>query len=164
MRVLRRRGVRLSPRAAYWLGWAETLAEVGVIFWFTITFVTVRMTVPTGSMNPAIAPGDSFFVDIVSYHFRDPSPGRVIVFWQLEELQVTAVTPGSPAARAGLQPGGLDHPLSVPHDRHRRRLRACGAHRQPASRGRPRTGAPVHRAARRDWTPRFVRGRTRRRD
>lgn len=105
VRVLRRRGVRLSPRAAYWLGWAETLAEVGVIFWFTITFVTVRMTVPTGSMNPAIAPGDSFFVDIVSYHFRDPSPGRVIVFWQLEELQVTAVTPGSPAARAGLQPG-----------------------------------------------------------
>jgi len=105
VRVLRRRGVRLSPRAEWALGWAETIIEVGAIFWLTITFVTVRMTVPTGSMNPTIAPGDSFFVDILTYHFRDPSPGRVIVFWQLEELRVTEVTPGSPAELAGLQPG-----------------------------------------------------------
>ncbi|QAA76544.1 MAG: Signal peptidase I [Candidatus Bipolaricaulis sibiricus] len=105
VRLLRRRGVRLSPRTEYWLGWAETIVEVGVIFWLTITFVTVRMTVPTGSMNPTIAPGDSFFVDILTYHFRDPAPGRVIVFWQLEELRVTDVTPGSPAAVAGVQAG-----------------------------------------------------------
>lgn len=105
VRLLRRRGVRLAPRTEYWLGWAETIVEVGVIFLFTINFVTVRMTVPTGSMNPTIAPGDSFFVDILTYHFRDPVPGRVIVFWQLEELRVTALAPGSPAAQAGLQPG-----------------------------------------------------------
>jgi signal peptidase I len=105
VRLLRRRGVRLSPRAEWALGWAETIVEVGLIFWLTITFVTVRMTVPTGSMNPTIAPGDSFFVDILTYHFRDPVPGRVIVFWQLEELQVTAVESGSPAAVAGIQSG-----------------------------------------------------------
>ncbi|GAB4308853.1 MAG: hypothetical protein Kow0097_09660 [Candidatus Bipolaricaulota bacterium] len=105
VRLLRRRGVRLSRRAEYWLGWAETIVEVGVIFWLVITFVTVRMTVPTGSMNPTIAPGDSFFVDILTYHFRDPAPGRVIVFWQLEELRVTEVEPGSPAALAGIEPG-----------------------------------------------------------
>ncbi len=105
IRLLRRRGVRFSPRAEYWLGWAETIVEVGLIFWLTITFVTVRMTVPTGSMNPTIAPGDSFFVDILTYHFRKPTPGRVIVFWQLEELRVTEVVAGSPAAQAGFQPG-----------------------------------------------------------
>jgi signal peptidase I len=105
VRVLRRRGVRLSPRSEYWLGWAETIVEVGVIFWLTITFVTVRMTVPTGSMIPAIAVGDSFFVDILTYHFRDPAPGRIIVFWQLEQMRVTEVTPASPAAIAGLEPG-----------------------------------------------------------
>ncbi len=105
VRLLRRRGVHLSPRAEYWLGWAETIVEVGVIFWLVITFVTVRMTVPTGSMNPAIAPGDSFFVDILTYHFRDPAPGRVIVFWQLEELRVTEVEAGSSAARAGFEQG-----------------------------------------------------------
>lgn len=103
VRLLRRRGVRLSHRTEYWLGWAETIVEVGIIFLLTINFVTVRMTVPTGSMNPTIAPGDSFFVDILTYHFRDPVPGRVIVFWQLEEMQVTAVEPGSPAALAGIQ-------------------------------------------------------------
>lgn len=105
VRLLRRRGVHLSPRAEWYLGWAETIVEVGAIFWLTITFVTVRMTVPTGSMNPTIAPGDSFFVDILTYHFRNPSPGRVIVFWQLEELRVTGVASDSPAARAGVQPG-----------------------------------------------------------
>lgn len=105
VRLLRRKGLRLSPRAEWALGWAETVVEVGLIFWLTITFITVRMTVPTGSMNPTIAPGDSFFVDILTYHFRSPSPGRVIVFWQLEELQVTEVATGSPASQAGLQPG-----------------------------------------------------------
>lgn len=105
IRILRRRGVHLSPRAEWALGWAETIVEVGLIFWLTITFVTVRMTVPTASMNPTIAPGDSFFVDILTYHFRKPAPGRVIVFWQLEELQVTGVELGSPAERAGLRPG-----------------------------------------------------------
>ncbi len=105
IRLLRRRGAHLSPRAEWALGWAETIVEVGAIFLLTINFVTVRMTVPTGSMNPTIAPGDSFFVDILTYHFRKPSPGRVIVFWQLEELRVTAVEPGSPAFQAGIRPG-----------------------------------------------------------
>jgi len=105
VRLLRRRGVHLSPRAEWALGWAETIVEVAAIFWLTITFVTVRMTVPTGSMNPAIAPGDSFFVDILTYHFRDPAPGRVIVFWQLEELRVADVVPGSPASLAGVRVG-----------------------------------------------------------
>lgn len=105
VRLLRRRGVRLSRRAEYVLGWAETIVEVGVIFWLVTSFVTVRMTVPTGSMNPTIAPGDSFFVDILTYLFRAPAPGRIIVFWQLEELRVTRVEPGSPAEQAGIRTG-----------------------------------------------------------
>lgn len=105
IRLLRKRGVQLSPRAERYLGWAETIVEVGVLFWLIITFVTVRMTVPTGSMIPAILPGDSFFVDILSYHFREPAPGSIVVFWFLEELRVTGVRPGSPAAEAGLQKG-----------------------------------------------------------
>lgn len=105
VRLLRRRGVHLSPRAEWVLGWVETIVEVGVIFWLTITFVTVRMTVPTGSMKPTIEEGDSFFVDILSYHFRDPTPGSMIVFWHLEELRITEVRAGSAAAQAGLEPG-----------------------------------------------------------
>lgn len=105
IRLLRRRGVQLSPRAERYLAWAETIVEVGVLFWLIITYVTVRMTVPTGSMIPAILPGDSFFVDILSYHFRSPAPGSIVVFWFLEELRVTRVRAGSPAATADLLPG-----------------------------------------------------------
>ncbi|MCS7240164.1 MAG: signal peptidase I [Candidatus Bipolaricaulota bacterium] len=104
VRLLRRR-YTLSPRTERIIGWVETIVEVGVLFWLIITFVTVRMTVPTGSMIPAIIPGDSFFVDILSYHFRDPTPGSIVVFWFLEELKITRVREGSPAAEAGLQAG-----------------------------------------------------------
>ncbi|MGQ9699724.1 MAG: signal peptidase I [Candidatus Bipolaricaulaceae bacterium] len=104
VRLLRRR-FHLSPRAERYLSWAETIIEVGVLFWLIITFVTVRMTVPTGSMIPAILPGDSFFVDILSYHFRSPTPGSIVVFWFMQELRITGVREGSPAAEAGLRAG-----------------------------------------------------------
>lgn len=104
IRLLRRLGVNLSPRGERLVGWAETIVEVGVLVILIINFVTVRMTVPTGSMVPTIIPGDSFFVDIISYHFRDPTPGSVVVFWFLEELQITKVQPGSAADAAGLRP------------------------------------------------------------
>lgn len=104
VRLLRRR-YALSARTERILGWAEMIVELGVLFWLIITFVTVRMIVPTGSMIPAIIPGDSFFVDILSYHFRRPTPGSIVVFWFLEELRITGVRPGTPAAEAGLQAG-----------------------------------------------------------
>jgi signal peptidase I len=105
VRLLRRRGVTLSHRAEWLLGWAETIVEVGVAVWLIITYVTVRMTVPTGSMIPTIMPGDSFFVDRISYHFRQPDVGDVIVFRHLEWIKVTSVKPSSPADGAGVRPG-----------------------------------------------------------
>ncbi len=104
VRLLRRR-YQLSPKSERILSWVETIVEVGLLFWLIITFVTVRMTVPTGSMIPAVLPGDSFFVDILSYHFRRPTSGSIVVFWFLEELRVTDVRAGSPAAEAGLKKG-----------------------------------------------------------
>ena len=105
VRLLRRRGYHLSHRAEWLLGWAETIVEVGVAVWLIISYVTVRMTVPTGSMIPTIMPGDSFFVDRISYYFRQPQVGDVIVFRHLEWIRAESVKPGSPAAAAGVQPG-----------------------------------------------------------
>jgi len=105
VRFLRRRGYKLSRRAEWALGWLETIVVAGGAAWLIISFITVRMTVPTGSMIPTIMPGDSFFVDRVSYYFREPDVGDVIVFWHVEEIRVTGVKPGSPAAQAGVQVG-----------------------------------------------------------
>ncbi len=105
VRLLQRRGVKLSPRGEWALGWLETLVVAGAAAALIITFVTVRMTVPTGSMQPTIMPGDSFFVDRISYYFTEPDVGDVIVFWHLEEARITSVTPGSAADKAGMRQG-----------------------------------------------------------
>ncbi|HIE47797.1 TPA: hypothetical protein EYP84_02765 [Candidatus Bipolaricaulota bacterium] len=108
--------MKLSRRAEWALGWLETIVVAGGAAWLIISFVTVRMTVPTGSMIPTIMPGDSFFVDRISYYFREPDVGDVIVFWHVEEIRVTGVKPGSPAAQAGVQVGdpfpAFQHPPS----------------------------------------------------
>jgi len=105
VRLLHRRGVRLSRRAEWALGWLETLVVPGAAAALIITFVTVRMTVPTGSMVPTIMQGDSFFVDRISYYFTQPDVGDVIVFWHLAEVRITGISPGSPAEEAGLREG-----------------------------------------------------------
>jgi signal peptidase I len=105
VRFLRWRGYKLSRRVEWALGWAETIVVAGGAAFLIISFVTVRMNVPTGSMIPTIMPGDSFFVDRISYYFREPDVGDVIVFWHVESITVTRVEEGSPAEAAGVQPG-----------------------------------------------------------
>jgi len=56
-----------------------------------MSFVTVRMHVPTESMVPIIEPRDSFFVDRISYRFRDPIPGDIVVFWHTDAVLVRSV-------------------------------------------------------------------------
>jgi len=83
-RLLNWMGVNTSGTVDYILEWVDVLVLAGVLAWLIMTFITVRMTVPTGSMKPTIRPGDSFFVDKVSYYFRQPKRGDVIVFWHEE--------------------------------------------------------------------------------
>jgi signal peptidase I len=70
-----------------------------------MTFVTVRMYVPTGSMLPTIQIGDSFFVDRITYYFRSPKPGDIVAFRHTEAVYVGGVVEGSAAGRAGVHPG-----------------------------------------------------------
>jgi len=87
------------------LEWIEVLAVAGLLVILIMNFVTVRMQVPTGSMIPVLNPSDSFFVDLLSYVFRDPRPGEIIVFWRTDRVTVRAVDQGSIAALVGIQPG-----------------------------------------------------------
>jgi signal peptidase I len=83
-RLLNRLGVRTGETAEWALDWLQVIVVAGLLAWLVMAFVVVRMRVPTGSMIPTIDPGDSFFVDKVSYYFREPAVGDVIVFWHHE--------------------------------------------------------------------------------
>jgi len=87
------------------LEWVEVLAVAGALAAIIMTFVTVRMHVPTGSMIPTIDPRDSFFVDRLTYHFRNPAPGSIVVFRHTDQVLVRRVEAGSPADLAGVETG-----------------------------------------------------------
>ncbi len=87
------------------LEWIEVLAVAGLLAFLVMSFVTVRMHVPTGSMIPAIDPSDSFFVDRISYLFREPKAGDIVVFWHTDRVTVRSVESDSVAALVGIEPG-----------------------------------------------------------
>ncbi len=87
------------------LEWTEVLVVAGILAVLIMSFVTVRMHVPTGSMIPTIDPKDSFFVDRITYYFRDPKPGDIVVFRHTEQVLVRSVEGGSTAEAAGVTPG-----------------------------------------------------------
>jgi len=105
LRLVRRWGWQPGRVASEVLEWVEVLAVAGVLAVLVMSFITVRMHVPTGSMIPTIDPRDSFFVDRVSYYFRDPHPGDIVVFRHTDALVVRSVAAGSSAAVAGLVTG-----------------------------------------------------------
>lgn len=113
LRIVRHYGWNPGRVASEILEWVEVLVVAGVLAFVVICFVTVRMHVPTDSMVPTIngdpSPlrADSFFVDKVSYYFRHPTPGDIVVFWHTEAVLVDAVAAGSAAKRAGMRPGRL---------------------------------------------------------
>lgn len=75
------------------LEWIEILAVALVLALLVMSYVTVRMHVPTESMVPAIEPRDSFFVDRLTYnlHLREPKPGDIVVFWHTDQVLIRSV-------------------------------------------------------------------------
>jgi len=85
------------------LEWTEVLVIAGALAVLVMSFVTVRMHVPTESMVPIIEPRDSFFVDRISYRFRDPIPGDIVVFWHTDAVLIRSVD--DRLASSGISPG-----------------------------------------------------------
>lgn len=111
LRLVRRWGFYPGRVVSEILEWVEVLVVAGALASLVIIFVTVRMHVPTDSMFPSIngdpspLKADSFFVDKISYYFRAPKPGDIVVFWHTEAVLVKGVKKGSPAARTGVVAG-----------------------------------------------------------
>lgn len=91
LRIAERFGYQPGNVMSEVLEWIEILAVAGILAFLVISFVTVRMHVPTESMVPTIEPKDSFFVDRISYYFRDPVPGDIIVFWHTDSVLIRSV-------------------------------------------------------------------------
>jgi len=113
IRLAARLGYRPGRVMAEVLEWTEVIVVAVGLAAIIMSFVTVRMHVPTDSMWPAINgdpnpwKADSFFVDRITYYFRDPKPGDIVVFRHTEQVLVGQVLDGSPAAAAGVVPGEL---------------------------------------------------------
>ena len=111
LRVIRHYGFNPGRVASEILEWVEVLVVAGLLAFLVISFVTVRMHVPTDSMYPTIngdpsaLRADSFFVDKISYYFREPKPGDIVVFWHTEAVLINRVAAGSKSERAGITPG-----------------------------------------------------------
>jgi len=60
--------------------WVQTILVAFIIFLVLVIFYIGNYTVPTGSMYPTIIPGERFFAEKVSYKFRTPERGEIIVF------------------------------------------------------------------------------------
>jgi signal peptidase I len=87
------------------LEWTEIIVVAVILAALVMNFVTVRMSVLTGSMLPTIDPSDSFFVDEISYYFRSPNPGDIVAFWHTDSVWVNDVRSGSVGASARVAPG-----------------------------------------------------------
>jgi len=83
-------GIPTRPGIDWALDWIQVLAIAGLLAWGVMSYGIVRMRVPTGSMEPTIMPGDSFFVDKFSYllGLNSPEPGDVVVFWHTDSARM----------------------------------------------------------------------------
>lgn len=95
------------------LEWTEVIVVAVGLAALIMSFITVRMHVPTDSMYPAIngdrslLKADSFFVDRITYYFRNPKPGDIVVFRHEVSIRTKAPVEGSPAEQAGMQAGEI---------------------------------------------------------
>ena len=62
------------------LSWVEVLVIAVVLAWALTSFIIVNATVPSGSMEDTIHPGDRLFGLRLTYLFSDPQRGDIVVF------------------------------------------------------------------------------------
>lgn len=75
--------LRSSPKEwlkRFWKEWGEPFVIAAVIAIFIRTYLIGPYKIPTGSMKPTLLEGDRIFVDKITYRFRPPKRGEVIVF------------------------------------------------------------------------------------
>ena len=62
------------------LSWAEVIVVAVVLAWFLVSFIIINATVPSGSMENTIMPGNRLFGLRLTYYFGNPKRGDIAVF------------------------------------------------------------------------------------
>lgn len=102
-----------------WKNWGEPFLVAAVLAILIRTFLLGPYKIPTGSMIPTFMVEDRIFVDKVSYHFREPERGDIIVFKYPEDKKKDFVKRliGLPNETLEIRSGKIyvnDEPLDEP--------------------------------------------------
>lgn len=82
-----------APRENLWLEIVKTLGLSAILAFGIRTFVAEARYIPSKSMVPTLQVDDRLIVDKVSYHFKDPQQGDIIVFMPPDEASVVCTGP-----------------------------------------------------------------------
>ena len=74
------------------LEWIKTLGIAAVLAVGIRTFIVEPRYIPTGSMIPTLKVNDRLLVEKVTYRFREPQRGDIVVFSPTETLQESGYT------------------------------------------------------------------------
>lgn len=69
-----------------WLEGIKTIGLSAILAFGIRTFVAEARYIPSGSMEPTLQVNDRLIIDKVSYHFRDPQRGDIVVFSPTDTL------------------------------------------------------------------------------
>lgn len=70
-----------------WVETIKTLVTAGILAIGIRTFVAEARYIPSESMLPTLEVNDRLIIEKVSYHFKDPQRGDVVVFYPTEILE-----------------------------------------------------------------------------
>jgi signal peptidase I len=76
-----------TPQENPWLEIAKTVATAAILAFGIRTFVAEARYIPSSSMEPTLEINDRLIIEKISYHFREPERGDVVVFSPTQTLQ-----------------------------------------------------------------------------
>lgn len=103
-----------SDQESWWLEAAKTVGLSLLLAFGIRSYVAEARYIPSGSMEPTLQINDRLIIEKVSYYFRKPQRGDIVVFNPTKTLRAQGVKDayikrviGLPGDRVALQQGGV---------------------------------------------------------
>jgi len=90
------------------LSWVEVIVVALVLAWLITSFIIINATVPSGSMENTIMPGNRLFGLRLTYYFSEPKRGDIAVFkYPVNEALISKLR--DKEGKAFLKANGIKH-------------------------------------------------------